>query len=180
MEGHGLIEVTEVGDRTKVGEIAAVVREDAGIETPLNIQLGRLSDLIGVLSFVIAGLLFITLVGRGVLLGELVLTGGQWFFTGVLFVAVAIALVRVWLPVLYDGLGFLGVEAAPPAWLGLGDDDEDEDFGTAVVMFALGIGLGYVLHLIPASPAEWLPRAVGEEFLMYFMIAVTLIVVAVT
>ena len=26
MEGHGLIEVTEVGDRTKVGEIAAVVR----------------------------------------------------------------------------------------------------------------------------------------------------------
>ena len=52
-------------------------------------------------------------------------------------------------------------------------------FGTAVVMFALGIGLGYVLHLIPASPAEWLPRAVGEEFLMYFMIAVTLIVVAV-
>lgn len=198
-EGHGIMEVTEVGDRTKVGEIASVVREDAGVETPLNIQLGRLSDLIGVLSFVIAGLLFVALVGRGVLRGELVLAAGQWYFAGVLFLAVAIALIRVWLPVLYDGLGFLGVEAAPPAWLGIENDDDDEDdgqavdqpkrggralgwlmtFGTSILVFGLGTGLGYVLQLVPASPSEWLPRHAAEEFLMYFMIALTLIVVAV-
>ena len=49
------------------------------------------------LSFVIAGLLFITW-WDGVSYSENWFTGGQWFFTGVLFVAVAIA-VRVWLPV---------------------------------------------------------------------------------
>jgi Ca2+-transporting ATPase len=36
-----------------------------------------------------------------------------------------------------------------------------------------------VLNLIPSSPSEWLPGGVAQKFLAYFMIAVTIIVVAV-
>ena len=194
-DGHATIELTAVGDRTEIGKIAGAIGEGDEVQTPLSIQLERLSKLIGVLAFLVAALLFSALVGRGVLTGELDLTSQQWGFVAILFLSVMVALVRVWLPILCDGLELLGRRVDPPMWLGLGngaDDQPDEEqegrgelvhwlatMGLAVTVFGIGCGIGHFVGFIPGSPSEWLPKAVGEEFLTYFMIAVTIIVLAV-
>jgi len=181
IDGYGLLEITAVGDHTEIGKTAQASAEDTDEQTPLNMQLEKLSKLIGVVGLGVAALTFAALVFRGALRGELIgMTGGQWYFAGVLAVGVAVALIRVWLPIVYDALGFLGLESEPPGWL------ENESvagwvktlvIGTAV--FALGIGLGYLTGNLPAEPSDWLPAVAGQEFLMYFMVAVTIIVVAV-
>ena len=63
MEGHGLMEVTAVGDNTENGRVQVAATIDNGVETPLNRQLSRLGALISRCSFAI-GLL--VLLGRWV------------------------------------------------------------------------------------------------------------------
>ena len=46
-------------------------------------------------------------------------------------------------------------------------------------LFAIVLGVGVAAGWVPASPGEWLSRAAGREFLRNFMVAVTLVVVAV-
>ena len=48
-------------------------------------------------------------------------------------------------------------------------------FTARYVLVGIGIGVGP----IPQSPGEWLPAEAAQRFLAYFMIAVTIIVVAV-
>ena len=179
-DGHGTMRVTAVGDSTEIGHTARAAAEQTGEQTPLNRQLERLSKLIGVFGFGVAGLLFVALVIRGVAVGELVLSPGQWTFTGVLFLSVLVGLVRVWLPIVYDMFEILGWGVQPPAWVERGT--WRSWLWTIVIsvgLFAAGIGLGMSAGWISRSPAEWLPAHAGEEFLTYFMVAVTLIVVAV-
>lgn len=179
-DGHGTMRITAVGDSTEIGRTARAAAEETGEQTPLTHQLERLSKVIGVFAFGIAGLLFVTLVARGVLVGELVLSSGQWTFAGVLFASVLVALVRVWLPIIYDMFEILGFKVETPAWLEKGS--WHSWLWTTLVslgLFAGGIGLGWGMGWIDPSPALWLPAQAGEEFLTYFMVAVALIVVAV-
>jgi Ca2+-transporting ATPase len=185
LDGHGLFQVATVGDSTEIGKTARAASEDTGEETPLNRQLDSLSKVIGVVGLLMASATFAALVARGALLDELILSSGQWIVALIVALGLSIALLRVWLPIVYDGLEMLfGMEA--PAFLG-GDDD---DTGTtirgwvtvvaiAVAVIAVGLGGGWALNVIPATPAEWLPEVALTKFLMYFMIAVTIIVVAV-
>ncbi len=136
--------------------------------------------MIGVVGLAIAALTFAALVARGDYVGELSMTAGQWGFAGLLAVSVLAALARVWLPIVYDGLGFIGWSGTPPQWL------QTEGLGAWVKIFAFGLasfalltGLACLAGLVPLSPAGWLPAFAAKEFLGYFMIAVTLIVVAV-
>jgi Ca2+-transporting ATPase len=48
-----------------------------------------------------------------------------------------------------------------------------------IVVFALAIGLGLILGVLPKSPSAWLPLATSLTLLRFFMVAVTIIVVAV-
>jgi Ca2+-transporting ATPase len=200
-DGHGTMQVIAVGDQTDIGKTARAAAEQTDEVTPLNRQLAKLSKLIGVIGLGFAALTFFGLVirgafteqvdpitGAGLKKMELELNAQQWLFTAILFLSVAVALVRVWLPMLYDGLELLGKEAQPPKFL------ENESLmgwvwtlGLGVGLFVVGVGLCWLLGMIPASPAEWLPagdpklgtKGAGEKFLKYFMIAVTIIVVAV-
>ncbi len=179
-DGHGTIEVSAVGDFTEIGNIAKPASEDTGEQTPLSLQLERLSGLIGVLGFLVAGFIYVALVVRGVISGELNLTGQQWFFSGILALGVVIGLARVWVPIVYDALELLGRDITPRQWL------EKDGFvqwlktlGIGAAFFAGFLGIGYVWGLIPDTPRHWLPAQAGEEFLTYFMISVTIIVVAV-
>ncbi|MEW6348020.1 MAG: calcium-translocating P-type ATPase, PMCA-type [Thermodesulfobacteriota bacterium] len=179
-DGHGTIRLTAVGDRTEIGHIAKPATEDTGVQTPLSAQLERLSKLIGVFGFLAAALVFLALVMRGSYSGDLTLTPEQWYFSGVLWCAILVAMSRIWLPVLYDGLDFLGANALQPKWL---EKEGIAAWGKVVVVsavfFSLFIVGGVYFGLIPASPRDWLPAHAAEEFLSYFMVAVTLIVVAV-
>jgi Ca2+-transporting ATPase len=179
-DGHGIVKVEAVGDSSEIGKTARAAAEETGEETPLNAQLVRLSKLIGVIGFLVATLIYVALVVRGVVLGELILTSQQWFFTGLLVTSVLLGLIRVWLPVVYDAFELMGKEVEPPAWL---ENDSLAGWAKTIALglavFLIGLGIGYGLRLIPSSPSSWIPYHVGEEFLVYFMIAVTIIVVAV-
>ncbi|ELR97109.1 calcium-translocating P-type ATPase, PMCA-type [Gloeocapsa sp. PCC 73106] len=180
VNGHGMIKVTAVGDRTEIGSTAKAIQSIEQVETPLNIQLDRLSRLIGVLALLIAVLIDIALVTRGIITRELDLSLGQWYCVAIVFTSLLIALICVWLPILYDGIELTGKDIEPPQWLAKSNlTTWLATLGIGVGIFALGIGLGYSLDWIPATPRDWIPREAASTFLTYFMIAVAIIVVAV-
>ncbi|MCR4415435.1 MAG: HAD-IC family P-type ATPase, partial [Thermoguttaceae bacterium] len=198
VDGHGTVRVTAVGDATDIGKTARAAAEQTGEQTPLNAQLERLSKVIGVFGFLIAGLTYAALVAHGLVTGEMALAGSQWYFFWVLAVAVLIALVKVWLPIVYDALELLGKKVQRPAWLGEAEDEDGGDdeaarrrkrrgrllawLGTAALGAAVlvaGVTVGWLLGWLSLAPSEWLPPDAARKLLLYFMIAVTIIVVAV-
>jgi Ca2+-transporting ATPase len=71
-QGHGLVKITEVGDRTEIGKLAhAIITIENGAETPLNQQLEKLSQLIGKVGLLVSSLTFFALLLRGFFLGEI-------------------------------------------------------------------------------------------------------------
>jgi Ca2+-transporting ATPase len=237
-DGHALARIISVGDNSEIGRTARAAAEETETETPLNRQLGRLSQVIGVCGFTIALLIFSVLSVRAVWQGQLgehaaieqvalgldsgqaseqavaavrealrqrygpeadtlpvlsrvvdeakeyylkmPLTGGQLYFLAVAFLTAIVALTRVWLPVVCDAVELTGRDRPENRWL------EREDFRpwlhcllAAAVIFGLGVGGGVALGHLPSSPPLWLPISTGLTLLGYFMVAVTIIVVAV-
>lgn len=68
-EGDGIFEVTAVGDATEIGKTARQASEITGAQTPLNRQLDKLSGVIGKIGFIVAGLTFMALIVRDLILG---------------------------------------------------------------------------------------------------------------
>ena len=180
VDGHGILEITAVGDSTEIGKTAKASMEETGVKTPLNLQLEKLSKIIGVFGFSTAGVTFLALTVRDVLIQELVLTMPQWYVVIILGLTVLALLYRVWLPIFYDALELLGRSISRP------------DIFTNKSIFGWLRGLVYglmisVLFLVPAMffnfispyPWDWLNAHITEEFLKFFMIAITMIVVAV-
>ena len=58
VDGHGVMQVDCVGDATEIGQVARQSTEQSTEQTPLNIQLTRLANLIGKIGFTVAGLAF--------------------------------------------------------------------------------------------------------------------------
>lgn len=180
MDGHGVLKITAVGDSTEIGKLVLASSGATDEVTPLNAQLAQLSKIIGVVGFGIAALTFMALMIRGFLLGENNLTGTQWALSLLILASVAIASVKIWLPTYYDAKELLGRDAEPPAWLEAeGPKVWLQALGASLLLFAVGIGIGIGMGRFSASPSEWLPAEVGVTILGYFMIAVTIIVVAV-
>ena len=180
VDGYGLYEVTEVGDRSEIGKTLRESIEENEEPSPLKRQLAGLSRVIGVVGFSVAVITFLALIVRGIGKGDLELDSGQWAVAIVLAAGVMIALSRVWLPIVFDALNLLGVEVKTPAWLQAGTWFgwvKTVAFGAIVAGLALLtlIATGWV----SMNPATWLPTTAIEIFLRNFMIAVTIIVVAV-
>ena len=57
LEGHGVMQVTTVGDHTEYGKVYQGAQIENDIKTPLNIQLDKLADLITKISYTIAALI---------------------------------------------------------------------------------------------------------------------------
>ena len=179
-EGDGVMKVSAVGDGTEIGRTAKAAAEETGEDTPLNKQLEGLSKLIGVVGFGVAAGLFTALVWRGVSSGGLVLDEGQWKLFWVGIVALLAVLSKVWVPIFYDGLELAGVEKEVPSFIG--------SSGAKSWIVTVGIGAGILLigammlaltGSIAKSPSLWMPSTVLRSLVDYFMIAVTIIVVAV-
>ncbi len=181
VDGNGIIEISAVGDGTYIAEILReATTMETGDETPLNRQLDRLSKAIGVVGLVVALMIFVALVLRGLATGELSLTSSQWFFVGFLVAGVSVALSPVWLTIVYDAYELMGRERERPEWV---EDNSLRGWGRiigiGVGVFIIGLIIGNVLGVLTFQPSEWLPTEVGHAFLGFFMIAVTIIVVAV-
>ncbi len=179
-DGYGTIEITAVGDKTEIGETARAAAVETQEETPLNIQLKKLSELIGVLAFLVAGITLIAIIARGVIEGELNLTIQQWYLVIVIAISGVIAGTRVWLPVIFSGLELIGKDVEQPKWL-----EENnliawiKTISIGLIIFGLALGLGYISGFLHGSLKSLLPFHIVKELLNYFMIAVTIIVVAV-
>ncbi len=63
-DGHGIMKVERVGDHTEIGKVARQSTEQSEEETPLNIQLTKLANLIGKVGFTIATLTFVIFTGK--------------------------------------------------------------------------------------------------------------------
>ncbi|MDR2443332.1 MAG: calcium-translocating P-type ATPase, PMCA-type [Deltaproteobacteria bacterium] len=235
-DGRALCQVTTVGDASEIGKTARAAAEETETVTPLNRQLARLGQLIGVFGFLIAFLIFSALTIRSGLQGNLgdqavisrvelgapgptseeissareilrakygdladtaqplvrvqdnqdlyylkvPLTSGQLYFLCAIFLALAVALVRIWVPVVFDAIELTGRERPNNAWLdreGLGP--WLQAVGVAVVLFGVLLGIGAAAGVLTGGISTWLPIATSLSLLRYFMVAVTIIVVAV-
>lgn len=58
-DGHGVMQVENVGDATEIGKVARQATEQSQEQTPLNLQLTKLANLIGKAGFTIAILTFV-------------------------------------------------------------------------------------------------------------------------
>ena len=180
-EGHGIICITKVGDATEIGKVAEAASEESEEKSPLNQQLDGLSKGINVLGSSIAFFLFCSLIVHDTICGDFNLSGAQWgFFAGVI-ASMAIALLRVWYPIFQDLLGYMKIELPAPAIV------EKEGFmpwimclvGGIVVFGLVVVGMGSAGLIDMADPATWMNGTAANNMLTYFMIAITLIVVAV-
>ncbi len=179
-EGHGVILITRVGDSTEIGKVAEAASEESEEKSPLNQQLDGLAKGINVLGSSIALFLFAALVAHDAIRGTFVLSGVQWgFFAGVV-VSMAVVLLKVWYPILQDLLSYAHIELPAPGIV------EAEGIGSwlkcfvgGVVLFAVFLGVMVGAGLLAMDPSTWMTEAAANNILLYFMIAITLIVVAV-
>lgn len=180
VDGHGILEITAVGDSTEIGKTAKASTEETGQKTPLSLQLEKLSKIIGVFGFSAAAITFIALTIRDVSTNVLALSLKQWYVIAVLGVGVLATLYRVWLPIFFDALELMGKKTARPDFL-----SNKSIFGWLKgLLYGLLICFVFLLpavlfKYISSNPLEWLTAKITEEFLKFFMIAITMIVVAV-
>ncbi|MDR2179356.1 MAG: calcium-translocating P-type ATPase, PMCA-type [Synergistaceae bacterium] len=178
-EGHGVFRIVAVGDGTEIGKAAREAAVETDEVTPLNRQLEGLSKLIGVVGFGIATLLFAALSAHASATGEIAMSREQWIFTFIVIVSVLIALARVWLPIVYDFFDVIRRPKTRPEWLeqeGLKSWTKQLVYG--IVFFAAALGIAWFTVL--PQPFSSVPGSVeGRKFLQFFMIAITIIVVAV-
>jgi P-type Ca2+ transporter type 2C len=117
-QGHSLFQVIAVGDHTEIGKVAnAIATVETGEATPLNRQLEKLSQIIGVVGLSVSGLTFFVLVVQGLINQEFSLTPQQGYFVILIIFSTLVMLCRVWLSVVYDALSLVNVEIDHPPWL---------------------------------------------------------------
>ena len=175
LDGHGIMEVKQVGDATQYGQVAEKATEISGEETPLNRQLNGLAKFIGVAGFALAILTFGTLFIKDLITHPI--TWGQFGLLGAVMAGGIIALSKVWIPILYDAFSLAGKEKPLPrcinrfgwlTWLIFG-----------IIIFAIFCSIGVLFGVNPLNSSSWIDIEEANRILQYFMIAVTLIVVAV-
>ncbi|MBS6411652.1 MAG: calcium-translocating P-type ATPase, PMCA-type [Tannerella sp.] len=175
LDGHGIMEVKQVGDATQYGQVAEKATEISGEETPLNRQLNGLAKFIGVAGFALAILTFGTLFIKDLITHPI--TWGQFGLLGAVMAGGIIALSKVWVPILYDAFSLAGKEKPLPrcinrfgwlTWLIFG-----------IIIFAIFCSIGVLFGVNPLNSSSWIDIEEANRILQYFMIAVTLIVVAV-
>lgn len=178
INGHGVFEVKRVGDTTEFGKVAVKATEKVEGQTPLNRQLDSLAKFIGVIGLVLAALTFSVLVVKDVLLDSSVpVSIGQLSLLGAAILGVVIAMIKVWMPIIYDGLELTGRKMHLPksvkegGWL--------RWFTTGAVVTVAIASLGYLFGVNPLDSNSWVSIDTAAEILQAFMVAVTLVVVAV-
>lgn len=176
IEGNAVARVIRVGDATEFGKVARQATEKSGEITPLTKQLDRLAKLIGVIGFSLAAVTFLSLFVKDIILGKL--TGlGEIGLAGAVIAGAFVAMAKVWIPIVFDAMALAGsTKKIPEAmdkrgwlhWLLLG----------VLTFLAIAIcGFPFEVNMFRAD--HWVSIEEAGNILQYFMISVTLIVVAV-
>ncbi|MFP4557409.1 MAG: calcium-translocating P-type ATPase, PMCA-type [Bacteroidales bacterium] len=180
MEGNAVIRVTEVGNYTEIGKTARQAAMQINEPTPLSIQLEKLSKLIGVVGFSVAFIAFWVLLIHDIVIGKLNLSFNNWFCLASVLLPLGVVLVRVWLPIVYDMFEMLSIRLKQPKIL----EQRLLKAGPkllvfSALLFALFYGIGFLFNVDILSSSSWFTIDVAERILLFFLVALTLIVVAV-
>jgi len=177
MDGNAIFVVRNVGDATEYGKVAEKSTEISTELTPLNRQLDGLAKFIGVMGFGLAILTFVALFVKDLFFGNSTYTFTQLGSVGIVIFSALVTLTKVWVPIIYDGYELLGIKKELPvsikkgSWL--------KWFGFGLITFLLFILGGYIFGIDPLNTVSWVNVKIAGRILQYFMVAVTLIVVAV-
>ena len=99
VDGHGVMEVEQVGDATGYGKVYEGSQIESGVETPLQIQLKGLADVIRKAGYTIAGITFVALTVKLLWMGELSAMSWMELFSHILnYFMVAVTLIVVSVP----------------------------------------------------------------------------------
>ncbi len=192
-DGHGVLAITAVGDRTEIGKTARAAAEETEGLTPLAKQLEKLAGIISIGGFSAAAVIFVAQTVRGAATGDIhdiaehagrlvpiPLNPGQWYCFVLLAAALAVACAQIWAPILRNALTLAGrPDLFPPILNQPGRKGALRLVAVAAVFLAGGILVGLLLGVIHLTRGDWLPMPALGAFLRYFMVAVTVIVVAV-
>lgn len=177
LEGSAIMVVDKVGDDTEIGHVAKASTEKSGEKTPLTKQLEKLATMIGSVGFILSTSLFFILLARNIFSAESSYSVEQVATLLVTICAVAIMIIKIWMPLLTSGVKLLFKSCDTPAIV--------EKKGW---LFWIAIGLGVfvvamaIMHFCAVGVMErgsWVSLNEAQTILGYFMIAVTMIVVAV-
>jgi Ca2+-transporting ATPase len=177
MDGHAVMEIRSVGDATEYGKVAEKSTEMSGEQTPLNKQLDGLAKFIGVVGFLLAVLTFSALFIKDLFLGTTPYSLSQLGSVGIVIISAMVALAKVWMPIIYDGYELVGIKKELPK--SVEEGGWFKWFGFGVLTFVFLMLIGFAFGIDPTSPQSWVSVDVAGRILQYFMVAVTLIVVAV-
>lgn len=174
--GRGQILVSAVGDNTEMGKVAASLGIDHATQTPLEEKLEELAGLISKFGFIMAGLIVIALLTRGIFYNEV--PGFSFGFES---------------KIIFIFFLLLGTVKYIMTILKLPSSDLDPkiilknmffDFGGSTIK-KIGINFLYLIFIISIIRAIFLGEfssigpETGQTILQYFMLAVVIIVVAV-
>jgi Ca2+-transporting ATPase len=176
LEGYCRYIVTEVGDSTEYGKVARSSAEISDQPTPLNRQLEGLARFIGFAGFVMASITFVTLFLKDILTGDAYLTSASlWTLLSVIICGAA-ALSKIWMPIIVDGLELFNIKVKRGRFSGRGWLFRIT-IASALLIVLLLIGMAFGLN--PLLAGSWIDGDMAVRILRYFMVSVTLIVVAV-
>ena len=96
---------------------------------------------------------------------------------GIVIIAIMVILVKVWLPIVYDGIQLMGYDKEVPNSVENGSWFRWLAYG--LVTFVILLGIGFAAGLDVTSAESWASIDLAKIILQHFMVAVTLIVVAV-
>lgn len=177
VEGHCIFEVTHVGDATEFGKVAEKSTEKSAEITPLNRQLDSLAKFIGFIGIILAFSIFLVLFVKDIFFGNTLYTGGQMLLLISLITAIIVGISRIWIPILFDGLELFGIKIKHPKSISNGSWIKWLAYG--VITFAVPALAGLAFGINPLESESWVNIDTASKILGHFMVAVTLIVVAV-
>lgn len=175
LDGHAIFKAERVGDHTEFGKVAHKASEITNEETPLNKQLARLAKFIGVVGTVMAIMTFSVLMIKEIAFGTF--TDAQLGLIGIIILSMVIALTKIWLTIVFDLLNLLGFKSGPPAiimnksWIVW--------FFFGILSFFIFLGMGYISGVDIFNKEVYIDLKLAEKILHFFMVSVTLVVVAV-
>ncbi len=180
VEGNAYYKVTEIGNETEIGKTAHEASIQENQPTPLTVQLEKLSKLIGVIGFAVAGLAFWAFLANDLIKGNLAFTISQWFVLFSILLPILILLIRVWLPVVYDLFALVGKSRELPKILKVPISKLwYKQLLGAIFIFFIVTGVAYLFSVNIFNSNSWFKIDEIELLIQYFMVSITLIVVAV-
>lgn len=177
LEGYCVYEVTTVGDATEYGKVARKSAEATNEPTPLNHQLEQLAKFIGFAGFTISVLTFAILFLKDIFTGSILFSSANVYTIVAVMAGAFVAMSKVWMPILEDGIELLRIKIRIPEsiaskswlfWLMTG-------IAASVFIFIISYFAGYN----PLKVESWIDSEIAVRLLRYFMVSVTIIVVAV-